>query len=79
MYILLEMQTNGTQTALVPPTTYSDKNEAESAFYHKVGYAAVSTVNVHSVVLLDEHGNVALSKYYEHNTEPEPAPEPDAS
>lgn len=66
MYILIEMQTNGNQTALVPPRTYSDRLQAESAYYSTLSAAAVSIVQVHTVVLLDEHGHVVKSDYYEH-------------
>lgn len=66
MYILIEMQTNGNQTALVPPRTYSDRLQAESAYYSTLSAAAVSTVQIHTVVLLDEHGNTLKRDYYEH-------------
>lgn len=66
MYILIEMQTTGTQTVLVPPVTYTDRNTAESAYYMTLAGAAVSTVNVHTVVLLDEHGNALKRDFYEH-------------
>lgn len=66
MYILIEMQTNGNQTALVPPKTYSDRLQAESAYYSTLSAAAVSTVQVHTVILLDEHGNTIKNDYYEH-------------
>ena len=75
MYILQEMQTNGSQTVLTPAATYTDKNEAESAFHMKLGSAAISSVNVHTVVLMDEHGNILRSEYYEHLPEPEPESE----
>lgn len=66
MYILIEMQTNGNQTALVPPRTYSDRLQAESAYYSTLSAAAVSTVQIHTVVLLDEHGITVKRDYYEH-------------
>lgn len=66
MYILQEIQTTNNNTALVPATTYTDKHEAESAFHMALGAAAVSSVTVHAVVLLDEHGNVVRREFYEH-------------
>ena len=68
MYILIEMQTNGNQTALVPSRTYSDRFQAESAYYSTLSAAAVSAIQVHTVVLLDEHGNTLKRDYYEHIT-----------
>ena len=66
MYIVQEMQTTGGQTALVPAATYTDRNEADSAFHMKLSSAAVSSVNVHTVIMYDEHGNVLRREYYEH-------------
>lgn len=66
MYILLEIQTNDGTTALLPALTYTDSNQAESAFYQKLSYAAVSEVDVHTVILMDEHGNTLKREFYEH-------------
>ena len=66
MYIVQEMQTTGGQTALAPAATYTDRNEADSAFHMKLSSAAVSSVNVHTVIMYDEHGNVLRREYYEH-------------
>ena len=66
MYIIQEIQTTGGQTALLPAVTFTDRNEAESAFHLKLGSAAVSSVEVHTVLMYDEHGNVLRREYYEH-------------
>ena len=66
MYIIQEIQTTGGQTALLPSVTFTDRNEAESAFHLKLGSAAVSSVDVHTVLMFDEHGNVIRREYYEH-------------
>ena len=66
MYIIQEIQTTGGQTALLPAVTFTDRNEAESAFHLKLGSAAVSSVDVHTVLMFDEHGNVIRREYYEH-------------
>ena len=68
MYILIEMQTENGSTALLPALTYTDRNQAESAFYQKLSYAAVSEVDVHTVILMDEHGNTLKREFYEHLT-----------
>lgn len=60
------MQTDNGKTTLVPPRTYSDKLEAESAYYSTLSLVAVSAVQVHTVVLLDEHGTTVKRDYYEH-------------
>lgn len=69
MFILQEMQTSGTQTVLTPTRTYSDRNEAESAFHSALSAAAISSVPVHAVVLLDEYGGTVRSEFYEHAQE----------
>lgn len=69
MYILHEMQTTGSQTALVPAKTFTDRNEAESAYHMTLGAAAISSVPVHAVVLMDEHGNTLRREFYEHSAE----------
>ena len=66
MYIILEMQTNGDSTALVPPVTYREQNQADSAYYQKLAAAAVSSVPVHTITMLDEHGRSIRSEFYEH-------------
>lgn len=68
MYIIQEIQTNGTTTELVPAKTFTDRKEAESAFYLALSYAAVSEVEVHTVIMYDEHGNMLLNRFYEHFT-----------
>lgn len=71
MYIIQEMQTNGSQTALVPAATFTDRNEAESNYHMKLGAAAISNVQVHTVLMFDEHGNTLKRDYYEHLNEGE--------
>lgn len=66
MFIIQEIQTTGGQTALLPAVTFTDRNEAESAFHLKLGNAAISSVDVHTVLMFDEHGNVIRREYYEH-------------
>lgn len=71
MYILQELQTTNNQTSLVPARTYTDKNEAESAFHLALASAAISQVEVHTVMLYDEHGNTLRREFYEHLPEAE--------
>ena len=69
MFIIQELQTNGNNTSLVPAVTKVSENEADSAYYTALSYAAVSNVPIHAVILYDDHGNVLKSAYYEHNNE----------
>lgn len=69
MYILQEIQAANGNTALVPAQTFTDKNQAESAYHTALAAAAVSSVSVHTVVLMDEHGNSIKREFYEHGAE----------
>ena len=79
MYIVQEFQTNGDTTAVLT-YQYTDQNLAEQKFHEILSSAAVSTVNVHAVSILNEYGCVAKNEFYEHPSqpEPEPTPEPEA-
>ena len=66
MFIIQEIQTTNGVTALLPAVTKNDKNEADSAYFSTLSFAATSSVNVHTVMMYDEHGNVLRKDYYEH-------------
>ena len=70
MYIIQEIQTTNGQTAFLPAITKESRNEAESVFHSICASAAISSVEVHTALVYDEHGNAILSKYYEHFAEP---------
>ena len=53
MIIVQELQTNNGQTSLLPPQTYDNRPSADSAFYFILAAAAVSTVNIHTVIMYD--------------------------
>lgn len=67
MYIVQEIQTNGTQTALTPAATFLDRNEADSSYHMRLAAAATSAVQIHTVIMFDEHGNTIRYECYEHN------------
>ena len=70
MWIIQEIQTNLStgQTTLGTPIQRAEQNEAESTVYSMLASAAISNVNVHTVIAYDEHGNLLpiTPKYYEH-------------
>ena len=68
MYILFEMQTTNNTTAVVTPKTYTNINDAESAAHTALAAAAISQVDCHTVILVDETGNTLRREYYCHNT-----------
>lgn len=63
-YIIIEMQTTGSSTAIVTPVTYDNAISAEAAFLTKCAAARVSGLDAHSVDLLDEEGKVIARKCY---------------
>lgn len=66
MYIILEIQTtNGTPTTLVH--TADNYNTAKSVFHTVLAAAALSTVDCHTAVMMDYHGNVVSSEFFTHN------------
>ena len=66
-YIIVEIQksSNGT-IAIVPPASYVESNVAEQAYHTALAFAAVSSVAVHTVVMLDEVGNRIKGETYYH-------------
>ena len=65
MYLVIELQTNGGQMANLA-YSYSTRAEAESKFHAILSAAAVSSVDVHSAVVLDEEGCVLANGSYAH-------------
>ena len=69
MYIVLEMQTNGNNTSVLPVITRESLNEAESAYHSILASAAISNVQRHTAMVIDEDGVVFDVKCYRHGVE----------
>ena len=69
MFIVIEMQTNGNSTAVLPVTTKETQNEAESVAYTALSAAAISSVEKHTVMVIDDEGAVYLQRCYHHGEE----------
>ena len=67
VYIIIEIQkpNNGT-VAIVPPASYTDQQLAEQAYHTALAATAVSQVDVHSVVMLDDTGARIKGETYYH-------------
>ena len=65
-YIIQEIQTDNGTTALLPALVYYDSKEAESAYHTKLGYAALSNIELHVVAMSDEYGNLIKNEWYKH-------------
>ena len=68
MYIVIELQTTGGQTANLV-YAYNTLAEAESKFHAILSSAAISTVPVHAAAILDDHGCILANGAYEHGGE----------
>ena len=80
MYIVAEFQTTGDTTAILT-YSYTESNLAEQKYHEILSAAAVSSVPLHAVSMLNEYGCVAKNEFYTHpapEPEPEPTPEPEA-
>ena len=70
MYYVIEMQTNGTQAANLV-YTYENRNEAMSKYHSVLSAAAVSPVEVHTCVVMDEEGRYEARDCYIHRVKEE--------
>ena len=55
MYIVIEMQTNGETTAVLN-TVFNDRNLALQKYYTILSAAAVSQVEIHTAMVVNEFG-----------------------
>lgn len=63
--IIVEIQSTNGQSAVVA-TVHSERSEAEQKYHQVLSYAAVSNVEVHSVVMLDDYGTRIKGESYQH-------------
>ena len=68
-YIVLEMQTNADGTVGTILTSYDKLNEAESKFFSILSAAALSTLPVHTAVLLTNNGTMLRVETFSHEAD----------
>lgn len=68
MYIVVEMQTNGQTTATLT-NAYTDKNTAYQQYHTILATAAVSSVEVHTAVILNDEGFIEDRESFDHRTD----------
>ena len=56
MYTIIELQTNNGVTIAAQPVVKATIEEARQEYHTKASYAAVSSVEIHTVVLLNAEG-----------------------
>ena len=67
MYIVVEVQTDAEGHVSIPPVaSYETINEAEGAFHSVLAAAAVSSVPIHSAIVINEKAELIRSEHYEH-------------
>lgn len=71
-YLVMEIQKWDTGAIQTPTYSYDNLNSAEAKFHSILATAAVSTLPVHSCVLMNESGFTIRSQSYNHEPEPEP-------
>ena len=65
MFIVIELQTTEGVTSNIV-TSFQTIAEAENKYHSILAYAAISDVQVHAAVMLDERGNLEKTEYYMH-------------
>lgn len=65
LFIVIEVQSDGT-TASTLVNSYADRNQAESKFHQILTAAAVSSVPIHSAVLMTDRGKTLKTETYTH-------------
>lgn len=64
--IIIEIQHSNDGSTAVLHEVQADLNVAEQTYHNKLAYAAVSSVNVHSVVMMDDYGGKVKGETYYH-------------
>ena len=77
MFIVLEVQKNldGTGAIVAPIPVYNTLPEAESCWHSKLAVACISSVPIHTIILMDDDANTIRRETYLHQPQPEPEPE----
>lgn len=65
MIFVIETQVNGSNGAVIP-FSFTDREQAEAKYHSLLAVAAVSNVERHSVVMINEYGFLIKSETYSH-------------
>lgn len=65
-YLVIEMQKQSDGTIAQICTSYTDRQIAEQKYHEILSYAAVSTIPIHTAVILSEEGNIIKKEVYRH-------------
>lgn len=70
MFTVIELQTNNGVTSVLT-TSFADVNQAYQKYHQVLSYAAVSELNIHTAIVVDERGYELKQEFYEHGNTPE--------
>lgn len=68
MYIVIELQKNNGQVANIV-SSYEDLNTANNKYYTILAAAALSDIDAHSAVMLDDFGGYIKSECFTNNVQ----------
>lgn len=69
-FVVVEMQRSGGVTSVLT-TAFTDKQLAEQKYHTVLSYAAVSGLECHTCVMLEDMGAYLKGEHYTHDPEPE--------
>lgn len=67
MFTVIELQTNNGVTSALT-NAYSDESVACQKYHQILSFAAVSNVDIHTAIILNESGNTLKCESFAHNT-----------
>lgn len=67
MYLVIEIQTSDAGVVSNIVQSYSSRAEAESRYYTIMASACISSIAIHSVVLMTNEGFTIMSNCYKHS------------
>lgn len=74
-YIVIEIQKNANGQVGNIVTAYEDKAAAENKYHTILAAAAISSIPIHSAVMVNEQGFPLHFESYKHEVQVEPEPE----
>lgn len=66
--IIIEIQHSNDGTTAAICTTHTDRSETEQKYHQVLSAAAVSSIDVHSAVMLDDDGTQVKRESYYHGS-----------
>ncbi|NLC25595.1 MAG: hypothetical protein GX777_03100 [Fastidiosipila sp.] len=71
MYYIIELQTNDGVASSLPPQTRTERKEALSVYHSIMAAAAISNVEYHTCIVIDEQGRYHANECFKHPRPPQ--------